>query len=53
MPKPAHDPESAAPAPLLFPQDAGSYRRLPDGSLEQIEPPTAPPALPAQPKTTE
>lgn len=35
---------AAPPQELPRPQAAGTYRRLPDGSLEEIEPPTAPPA---------
>lgn len=29
-----------------LPRDGGSYRRRPDGSLEQLSPTTAPPAAP-------
>lgn len=29
--------------PETFPADGGSYERLPDGTLRQLEPPTAPP----------
>lgn len=34
--------ETASP----LPRDGGSYRRRPDGSLEQLSPTTAPPASP-------